>query len=61
MKETQVRRGELPNPAFARENWQILNGIWDFSFDCEDVYETLGIESIAWDKKSAFRFAMNRF
>lgn len=56
MKETQVRRWELPNPAFARENWQILNGIWEFSFDCEDVYETLGIESVAWDKKICVPF-----
>ena len=26
-------RDEYPRPQFKRENWQILNGIWSFDFD----------------------------
>lgn len=40
MKEKKILRTELPNPAFARENWRTLNGQWDFAFDYTDVFET---------------------
>ena len=38
MKEERILRGELPNPAFARENWRTLNGQWDFAFDHEGAF-----------------------
>ena len=28
-----IPRNEHPNPGFYRENYQILNGEWDFDFD----------------------------
>ena len=43
-------RTELPNPAFARENWLTLNGEWEFSFDPEDRYEAEGLGAIPFDK-----------
>ena len=29
-------RSEYPRPQFERENWQNLNGAWDFRFDDDD-------------------------
>jgi beta-galactosidase/beta-glucuronidase len=31
-----IPRAELPRPDFARENWQTLNGRWEFEFDDAD-------------------------
>ena len=50
MQENKILRNELPNPAFARENWKSLNGQWEFAFDPEDVFQRAGIENIQFDK-----------
>lgn len=47
MKVTNILRTELPNPAFARENWRTLNGQWDFAFDSDDQFR---IDAIQFDK-----------
>ena len=31
--EQEILRSEYPRPQFVREEWETLNGIWDFSFD----------------------------
>ncbi len=49
MKEA-ILRSELPNPAFARDNWRILNGKWDFAFDPEDQFQSGGVDGIRFDK-----------
>lgn len=38
MRQEQIPRSDLPNPAFARENWRTLNGDWDFAFDHDNAY-----------------------
>ena len=50
MQENKILRNELPNPAFARENWKSLNGQWEFAFDPEDVFQRAGIENVQFDK-----------
>ena len=50
MKTEAIMRTELPNPAFARENWRILNGEWDFAFDPEDQFQAGGVERVHFDK-----------
>ena len=50
MKQEEIIRNELPNPAFARKNWRSLNGPWAFAFDPEDKYQRKGIESVVFDK-----------
>ncbi|HHX79495.1 MAG TPA: glycoside hydrolase family 2 [Acholeplasmataceae bacterium] len=32
-----MRRSEYPRPNFVRDNWQNLNGTWDFAFDDNNV------------------------
>lgn len=50
MKQKEIIRAELPNPAFARKNWRCLNGAWDFAFDTEDQMQRQGIENLVFDK-----------
>lgn len=42
-------RPEFPNPQFRRDNWQNLNGTWQFALDTEDDGKEKG-----YDKKTAF-------
>ena len=30
-------REEYPRPQFQRENWQVLNGLWSFDFDDNNI------------------------
>ena len=39
-----LKRSEYPRPQFRRENWQTLNGTWEFAFDDEDT----GIKRGLW-------------
>ena len=60
MKQKEIVRAELPNPAFARKNWRCLNGAWDFAFDTEDQMQRQGIENLVFDKTIAVPFCLNR-
>jgi beta-galactosidase/beta-glucuronidase len=37
VSEEKMYRKEYPRPNFARENWQNLNGVWEFAFDDNNV------------------------
>ncbi len=43
-------RAEYPNPHFARDNWESLNGEWEFSFD-EPVFDRTIIVPFAFETK----------
>ncbi len=51
MKNKNVMRDELPNPAFARQNWRTLNGAWEFAFDHDNKYEKMSIDSVPFDRE----------
>lgn len=62
----KILRAEYPRPQFQRAEWMSLNGIWDFSFECESyeqkicvpfVYESKlsGIESRAFHETVWYR------
>ena len=41
-KHTKCYQKDYPRPQFVRQNWQNLNGEWDFYFDYNDIGETQG-------------------
>ena len=45
-----VLRNEYPRPQFVRENWENLNGEWDFAFDDHDV----GMKEKWYEKKEKY-------
>ncbi|HEY0065291.1 MAG TPA: glycoside hydrolase family 2 TIM barrel-domain containing protein [Telluria sp.] len=47
---------EYPRPQLVRDNWQSLNGEWDFAFDDDLRYRTPD-DAIVWDKKITVPFA----
>jgi beta-galactosidase/beta-glucuronidase len=47
---------EYPRPQLVREEWQSLNGEWDFAFDDQRRY-SLPSDDIAWDRKIIVPFA----
>ena len=42
-----IDRNEYPRPQFRRENWQSLNGEWEFAFDDKND----GVKSGLWQGK----------
>ena len=44
-----MKRNEYPRPQFRRENWQSLNGEWEFAFDDKND----GVKSGLWQGKKA--------
>ena len=45
----EIERREYPRPQFRRENWQSLNGEWEFAFDDKND----GIKGGLWQGKKA--------
>ena len=45
----EIERREYPRPQFRRENWQSLNGEWEFAFDDKND----GIKSGLWQGKTS--------
>ena len=45
----EIERREYPRPQFRRENWQSLNGEWEFAFDDKND----GVKSGLWQGKKA--------
>ena len=50
-----IDRNEYPRPQFRREDWQSLNGEWEFAFDDENK----GIKSGLWQGKKALPLKIN--
>ena len=50
-----IDRNEYPRPQFRRENWQGLNGEWEFAFDDKNE----GIKSGLWQGKKALPLKIN--
>ena len=51
----QYEHKEYPRPQFRRENWQSLNGEWEFAFDDKNE----GIKSGLWQGKKALPLKIN--
>ena len=51
----QYEHKEYPRPQFRRENWQNLNGEWEFAFDDKNE----GIKSGLWQGKKALPLKIN--
>lgn len=51
----EVARPEHPDPAWKREDWMTLNGLWDFTFDPEEV----GITEQWYNGEKAFDKKIN--
>lgn len=51
----KFERSENPRPQFRRENWQSLNGEWEFAFDDENK----GIKSGLWQGKRSLPLKIN--
>ena len=50
-----IERKEYPRPQFRRENWQSLNGEWEFAFDDKND----GVKSGLWQGKKALPLKIN--
>ena len=50
-----IDRNEYPRPQFRRENWQSLNGEWEFAFDDKNE----GIKSGLWQGNKALPLKIN--
>ena len=50
-----IERKEYPRPQFRRENWQSLNGEWEFAFDDKNE----GIKSGLWQGNKALPLKIN--
>ena len=50
-----IDRNEYPRPQFRRENWQSLNGEWEFAFDDKND----GVKSGLWQGKKALPLKIN--
>ena len=51
----QYEHKEYPRPQFRRENWQSLNGEWEFAFDDKNE----GVKSGLWQGKKALPLKIN--